>query len=99
MKWVNEMGVGPFYLNEYPNGTFSKVTYRGELAELSMKVAIAQAGPIQIELIEPMTETCAYRDSVPKGKEGFHHMCVWTLDFKADYKDESNLNSKTKTKT
>ena len=91
MKWVKEMGVGPFFLNEYPNGTFSEVTYRGEPAELSMKVAIAQAGPVQIELIEPMTETCAYRDIVPKGKEGFHHMCVWTLDFKADSSYFENL--------
>ena len=84
MKWVNEMGVGPFFLNEYPNGTFSEVTYRGQPAELSMKVAIAQAGPVQIELIEPWTEKCAYRDSVPHGREGFHHMCVWTLNFEAD---------------
>jgi len=86
MKWVTEMGVGPFFLNEYPDGTFSDVTYRGQPAELSMKVAIAQAGPVQIELIEPLTEKCAYRDSVPDGTEGFHHMCIWTLDFEADHR-------------
>tara|TARA_Y100001934_G_scaffold265192_1_gene343102 strand:- start:20 stop:538 length:519 start_codon:yes stop_codon:yes gene_type:complete len=84
LKWVKEMGVGPFFLNEYRQGTFSQVTYRGQPADLAMKVAIAQAGPVQIELIEPMTEQCAYRDSVPQGSEGFHHMCVWTLDFAAD---------------
>ena len=84
LRWADEMGVGPFFLNEYPTGTFSDVTYRGEPADLAMKVAIAQAGPVQIELIEPITEQCAYRDSVPKGSEGFHHMCVWTLDFDAD---------------
>jgi len=91
MKWVNEMGVGPFFLNEYPNGAFREVTYRSEAADLSMKVAIAQAGPVQIELIEPLTDTCAYRDSVPHGTEGFHHMCVWTLDFEADRRYFENL--------
>ena len=54
LRWADEMGVGPFFLNEYPAGTFSDVTYRGEPADLAMKVAIAQAGPVQIELIEPI---------------------------------------------
>ena len=84
MKWVDELGIGPFFLTDYKPGTFESITYRGEQSDLSMKVAIAQAGNVQIELIEPLTEQCAYHDSVPKGQMGFHHMCVWTLDFEAD---------------
>lgn len=84
MRWVNEMGIGPFFLSDYQPGTFDSVTYRGQAADLSMKVALAQAGPVQIELIEPHTEQCAYRDSVKPGQMGFHHMCVWTHDFEAD---------------
>ena len=83
MKWVDEMGVGPFYVMEY-DGMFSDPTYRGQPAELSMILAIAQAGPIQIELVQPLVERCAYRDSVPAGTTGFHHMCVWTHDIDAD---------------
>ena len=83
-KWVNEMGIGPFFLTDYTADTFEQVTYRGQPATLAMRVAIAQAGPVQIELIEPVSEICAYRDSVPKGQTGFHHMCVWTHDFDAD---------------
>jgi len=44
MKWVNELGVGPFFLTDYTPGTFEEITYRGEPSDLSMKVAIAQAG-------------------------------------------------------
>ena len=84
MKWVNEMGIGPFFINDYPYKTFDEVTYRGEKSDLSMRVAIAQAGNIQIELIEPISPVCAYRDSVPVGESGFHHMCVWTHDFDSD---------------
>ena len=84
MKWVREMGVGPFYVSEYTPELFTNVTYRGEPAELAMFVAIAQAGPIQIELIQPTVERSAYRDSVTAGADGFHHMCVWTHDFQAD---------------
>lgn len=83
MKWVNEMGVGPFFVNEYADA-FTDLTYRGQPADLSMFVAIAQAGPVQIEIIQPTVERCAYRDSVPAGTSGFHHMCVWTHDIDAD---------------
>ena len=85
MKWVTELGVGPFFVSDFQPGFFDAVTYRGESADLAMKVALAQAGDVQIELIEPISEVCAYRDSVPKGTDfGFHHMCVWTHDFEAD---------------
>ena len=83
-RWATELGVGPFFVTDY-TGHFSDVTYRGEPGELSMIVAIAQAGPVQIELIQPTTDhPCAYRDSVEPGTVGFHHMCVWTHDIEAD---------------
>ena len=83
MRWVQEMGVGPFFLSEYVD-VFGDVYYRGEPSSLNMKVALAQAGPVQIELIEPISEQCAYRDSVSPGTVGFHHVCVWTHDIDAD---------------
>ncbi len=83
MKWVNELGVGPFFVTEYTN-QFKDVLYRGEPAQLSMIVALAQAGPVQIELIQPTVDRCAYRDSIAPGVTGFHHMCVWTHDIEAD---------------
>ena len=83
-RWVEQFGVGPFFLADY-EGRLNDVTYRGKPSELSMKVAIAQAGNVQIELIEPTTDApCAYRDSVELGTIGFHHMCVWTHDIDAD---------------
>ena len=83
MRWVREMGVGPFFVTEYRNA-FTEVDYRGESGRLDMIVALAQAGNVQIELIQPLVERCAYRDSVPPGEIGFHHMCVWTHDIDAD---------------
>ena len=83
MRWVNELGVGPFFVTEYTN-QFANVSYRGKPSKLSMIVALAQAGPVQIELIQPTVAQCAYRDSVPPGTTGFHHMCVWTQDIDKD---------------
>ncbi len=83
LKWANEMGVGPFFITEY-NDQFTEMTYRGKPAKLGMIIGIAQAGNVQIEIIQPTVDQCAYRDSVPKGSSGFHHMCVWTHDIEAD---------------
>jgi len=97
MKWVNEMGVGPFYVTEYVDA-FTELTYRGQPAELSMFVAIAQAGPVQIEIIQPTVERCAYRDSVPAGASGFHHICVWTHDIDADTNYVGSMGDETATR-
>jgi hypothetical protein len=83
-QWVDQMGVGPFFVAEY-GPLLTDVLYRGQPGELSMLVALAQAGPVQIELIQPTTDhPCAYRDSVPTGATAFHHVCVWTHNIEAD---------------
>ena len=49
-QWSNNFGIGPFFIKDYRPGTFDQVIYRGAPADLSMRVALAQAGTIQIEL-------------------------------------------------
>ena len=65
--WVKQLGVGPFFITDYAPGAFHSVTYLGAPSELAMRIGIAQAGPLQIELIQPITEPSAYRMSVPAG--------------------------------
>ncbi len=85
MDWVNTFNIGPFFLAEYGQEQLTDIVYRGEPGELNMYVAIAQAGPVQIELIQPISQSPnAYRDTAPAGKTSFHHVCVWTDDLDAD---------------
>jgi hypothetical protein len=50
-----------------------------------MKTALAQAGSMQIELIQPTGDgPSAYRDTVPMGRPGFHHIALWSNDVDAD---------------
>jgi hypothetical protein len=52
---------------------------------MQMLTCLAQAGPVQIELIQPLGDgPSAYRDTVKSGENKFHHMCVWTDDVDAD---------------
>lgn len=87
MQWVDTMGVGPFYIGDYGPGVIDNIRHRGKPAELAMRVAIAQAGPQQIELIQQVSDgPSCYRDTVPEGESRFHHICVWTDDLDADMK-------------
>jgi len=69
----NAMGVGPFF---HFTLDVAEATHRGKPARLYARVACAYAGPMQIELIEPLGDgPSVYRDVVPAGGSGFHHVC------------------------
>jgi len=82
-KWTEFYGVGPFWVSEQV--VPDDVMYRGEPAPLDMKVALAQAGDVQIELIQQNSDgPSAYRDQYAPGESGFHHACYSSDDFDAD---------------
>jgi hypothetical protein len=80
-RWAHVFGIGPFHA--IPR-TQVPCTYRGTESELDVQVAVAQAGPVQIELIKQFSEgPSVYRDLVAKGESGFHQLCTVTLDYDA----------------
>lgn len=82
-QWQQSTRCGPFFTLEKvsPENT----VYRGTPTFLEMNVGFAQAGPVQVELIQPLsTEPSAYTDSVARGTTGFHHVCYWIDDFDAE---------------
>jgi len=82
-RWIDTAGVGPFFV--VPHSKVERVRYRGAPATLDMSAGLAQAGPMQIELIQQHNDDpSAYRDMFPKGQEGFHHLCTMTDSFDAD---------------
>lgn len=79
--WLG-MGVGPFYTMQVNS---DDAIYRGRTEPLSIRVALAQAGATQIELIEQWSHgESAYRDVVPLGQTGFHHVCKFTDDLEGE---------------
>jgi len=82
-RWITTAGVGPFFI--VPHAKVERVQYRGAPAILDFSAALAQAGPLQIELIQQHNDgPSAYRDTYPKGQEGFHHVCMMTNHFDAE---------------
>jgi hypothetical protein len=73
-------GIGPFV-----GGTelvLGNHRYRGAPAEpIRLRVAFAQAGDLNIELVQLVSEgPDAFRDVYPEGGEGFHHVAIFSAD-------------------
>ena len=81
-QWHAALGVGPFLVNR--NLKLTDPRYRGQPAAARFSTAVAQSGDVQIELIEQHDDApSAYRDTVPKGASGFHHVAFIEADFAA----------------
>jgi len=67
--WTEVLGVGPFfYFERVPIEGFR---YRGEPSPLEASIALANSGPLQIELIEQRNDAPSmYRDFLAAGREG-----------------------------
>jgi Glyoxalase/Bleomycin resistance protein/Dioxygenase superfamily len=81
--WGTVMGVGPWlYLEQAPIKEFS---YRGAPSDIDVSIALANAGPLQIELIQQRNDAPSmYRDFVDAGHSGLQHVAYWTETFDAD---------------
>lgn len=79
-RWHRTMGIGPFLVSRHIQ--LQNLHYRGDPSQLDFSTAIAQAGPIQVELVQQHCDSpSCYRDSIPVGREGFHHVAIVADDY------------------
>jgi hypothetical protein len=78
-RWASVHAVGPFHV--LPPVEVD-CTYRGTQSAIEMQIAIAQAGPVQIELIEQRCDRASvFRDLFAKSRSGFHQLCTVSPDY------------------
>lgn len=81
--WSRVMGVGPWFYN--PRVPIRNYHYRGRSYEPHNSVALANAGALQIELLQPRNDVPSmYRDFLQAGFKGVQHVAYWTESFDAD---------------
>ncbi len=81
--WTEVLGVGPFF--HFEKVPIEDFRYRGEPSAIEVSIALANSGPLQIELIEQRNDAPSmYRDFVAAGHEGLQHVAYWTERFDAD---------------
>lgn len=81
--WSKVLGVGPWFYA--PSVPVEKFSYLGKPSAVQTSVALANSGPLQIELIQPRNDAPSiYRDFLLSGREGAQHVAYWTTTFEAD---------------
>lgn len=71
-------GIGPWSFYTYGKPLVKRMTRNGEPTEYKMRVALANVGPMRIELIEPLEGDTVYQEFVDKHGYGVHHIGVLT---------------------
>lgn len=84
-QWQETTRIGPFFKGDHVGGIFVDARYRGNPTEIDISCAIAQAGPVQIELITQHDGAPSpYRDVYAEGLGGIHHVCTFVEDLDAE---------------
>jgi len=79
------LGIGPFFLLEHIG--FAECVYRGAPVSFDMSAALAQWGPVQVELIEQHDDVpTIYTDFAGTRAGGLHHVGVMTDSIDAQLK-------------
>lgn len=82
-RWIEVMGIGPWYYTErVPAKNFF---YRGQPSPVEVSVALANSGPMQVELVQQRnTAPSLYQDFLARQGEGLQHVAFWTTTFDDD---------------
>ena len=73
----SRLGVGPWRVYTFSAPLVKDMTYRGQPADYSMRLALAQCGALQLELIQPLKGPTLYHEFLDRNGEGLHHFGVW----------------------
>jgi hypothetical protein len=81
--WVRDGHAGPWFLLDSFTGPDQR--YRGEPARADIRLAMAFAGHMMIELIQPKDDRpSVYRETIERRGYGFHHIGVAVDDTDAE---------------
>jgi methylmalonyl-CoA/ethylmalonyl-CoA epimerase len=82
-NWYHVLGVGPWHFYTYGKPLVKRMTRHGKPAEYRMRVALANVGPLRIELIEIMEGDTVYQEFVDQHGYGVHHLGILVNDMAA----------------
>jgi hypothetical protein len=67
------IGIGPFRILE---PEYKDLTYKGKTGRFKVKIGLAMAGPVQIELAQPLSGETIYDEHVQRKGYGLHHLGI-----------------------
>jgi methylmalonyl-CoA/ethylmalonyl-CoA epimerase len=83
--WWENYGVGPWRIWNLGPGTIDDPEIDGSPSEYSMRLAIANWGEMEVELLEPLDQHSIYAQSLAAhgGKPHLHHVLARPIDYAA----------------
>ncbi|HET6736063.1 VOC family protein [Mycobacterium sp.] len=79
LKSLVALGIGPFYV---VRGQKLQANYRGEPSEVTLTIALANSGDMQIEVIvQEAGDPSIYTEFLAEGHGGFNQFAYWADDF------------------
>jgi Glyoxalase/Bleomycin resistance protein/Dioxygenase superfamily len=78
--WIDVIGVAPFFV--YRDFRLAECYHEGDAVDLVISVAYGQAGEIQIELVEQVSDTPS--PYVGRAAGDAHHVAIWTPEYDRD---------------
>jgi 4-hydroxyphenylpyruvate dioxygenase-like putative hemolysin len=80
-RYWNIFGIGPWQIYTFQPPDLTDTTFRGKPEPYTMKLATAQIGTVQWELIEPLEGRSTYKEFLEQKGEGLHHVAVAVDDY------------------
>ena len=81
--WIHDGRVGPWFLLDSFTGPEQR--YRGQPTKADVRIAMAFAGHMMIELIQPKdTESSVYQETIRQRGYGCHHVGIAVEDVEAE---------------
>lgn len=74
--YVLEYGIGPWDIYEFNPETVKDMREDGQTVERSWRLALAQVGQVQWELVQPLDDDSVYARFLADKGEGVHHVGV-----------------------
>lgn len=83
-RYWTQLGIGPWDVYTYGPHRLHTMTFRGSDQPYVMKLALAQVGATQYELIEPLEGPTTYHEFLEQRGEGLHHLGYYVDDIDAE---------------
>jgi len=73
-NYWNLLGVGPWEIMECVPPMLHDITYYGKPGNYTMRAGLTKVGPVELELIQPISGDNVYSDFICEHGEGLHHI-------------------------
>ena len=76
-KW----GIGPWKVYTFDPNTVKDMILRGKREDYAMRLALAEIGNVQWELIQPLDDKSIYAEFLKEHGEGLHHVALGVRNY------------------